>query len=337
MGNLNFTASPIEESEDLFFAAQTTAAQFLALAQRLERKKLTASIPSWLAQPLRFKRAKHCELAEVERWIRNAWNTERVLRAQLELDEDGKRFALQWAFAQAYYAVFCQVLAFFHAHGATERSHATVLKKFGELVREGRFPPELSCHADGGMNAIKLSNVTVSSGSIRSFQDLLTTPSEDEIAGFLRATRKKQLNAKKPDHKLKTTSGKAKTSFSKADWDAVSRALGPTTILSLLYRKRLKANYDSIDTFLDPSIDGDGIMRSLVAIVDSMALVLEAAQHRVIGKDHYSSFTTRARQYPFVHERLAQFSAGRHATAVTNPTSTPLLDSHHFLRTPPHE
>jgi uncharacterized protein (UPF0332 family) len=315
MGNLNFTASTVEESEDLFFAAQTTAAQFFALAQRLQRKKLTASIQPWLDQHLRFKKAKNCELAEVERWIRNAWNTERVLRAQLELDEEGKRFALQWAFPQAYYAVFCQVLAFFHTHGATERSHAAVLRKFGELVREGRFPKELSCHADGGMNEIRLSNVTISSGSPRNFQDLLTPPSEDELAGFLRATRKKQLNAKKPDHKLKTTSGKAKTSFSKSDWDAVSRGLGPTTILSLLYRKRLKANYDSIDTFLDPSIDGDGIMHSLVAVVDSMALVFEAAQHRVIGKDDFSAFTTRAKQYQFVHDRLAHFCEATERTS----------------------
>jgi hypothetical protein len=78
-------------------------------------------------------------------------------------------------------------------------------------------------------------------------------------------------------------------------------------------------------------------MRSLVAVVDSMALVLEAAQHRVIGKEDYSAFTTRAKQYPFVHERLAKFSADRHATAVTIPGSTPLPDSQHLLPTPPHE
>jgi hypothetical protein len=307
MGNRNSPVSPTEEPEDLFFAAQTTATQLLALAHRLNRTKLSASIKSWLDQPLRFKKANNCELVEVERWIRNAWNTERVLRSQLELDEDGKRFALQWAFPQAYYATFCQVLAFFHAHGATERSHAAVLKKFGELVREGRFPPELSCHADGGMNAIQLINVAVSKGLIRTLQDLFA--SEDALAGFLRATRKKQLNAKKPDFKLKSSSGKAKTSFSKDDWDCVSRGIGPTTVLSLLYRKRLKANYDSIDTFLDPSIDADGIMRSLVAVVDSIALILEAAQHRLLGGHDYSSFTNRAKHYQFVHERLAHFCA----------------------------
>ena len=61
--------------------------------------------------------------------------------------------------------------------------------------------------------------------------------------------------------KIKTKHGKRKTSFSADDWQQVSRNLGATSLLSLLYRKRLKANYDAIETLLADELNQRSCIR----------------------------------------------------------------------------
>ncbi len=59
---------------------------------------------------------------------------------------------------------------------------------------------------------------------------------EGSLISFFRSTQRMHLEDKKPDLKIRTKDGKKpKTSFRREDWDRVSRALGKTSWLCLLY------------------------------------------------------------------------------------------------------
>lgn len=296
---------PERTDEDLHYAARATNAQFIALGHFLRHENLKA-VTSAVRKQLQFKQGKTYNRAETKKWLGNAWNTEFVLRQQLELDEEAKRFALQWAFSQAYYACFCQVIAMFTACGQTERSHTTVLKRFGNLVKGGRYPKQISPFADGGMGKILISGVAKGHYPSPLYLELHEPLSvENQVAQLLNSTREKALKEKRDDHKFKTRSGEPRKSLTAAMWATVSDSLGPTTILSILLRKRIKANYREIDTFLRSEISGTGVLSGLVSIVHAFALVHEAIIAAALDPDEARSLTSTARRrYDSVGARM---------------------------------
>ena len=294
-------ASPPERSEeDLAFAARATNVQFRALGHYLRPDRLQG-VPSF---SWRFNKSKNSR-KETVRWLRNAWNTEFVLRQQLDLDEESRRFALQWAFSQAYYACFCQTLSLFVTCGRTERSHSSVLKRFGLLVSAGWYPDEISFFADGGMGQVSIHGPQKGNYPSPLYLELREPRSvENQVAQFLKSTREKALKEKKKDFKLKTKDGKPRKSFRPEHWQKVSDALGPTTVLSILKRKRIKANYREIDTFLSTEISGRGVLTGLVRVVHAFAFVHEAALAAVVSQGEFAELTRAGcAKYPFLSKR----------------------------------
>jgi uncharacterized protein (UPF0332 family) len=140
VGNL----SESYDEEDLQFAAEMTKRQFEALRIRLNRNYLSGEIES-VKYFERMNRSSKYDAQEFRKWIRNGWNTERILRLTSHLFKDEElAYALQWAFPQAYYSTYALIMAFFVAQTITCSNHSTAMKHFGELVEQGKYPPSLS-------------------------------------------------------------------------------------------------------------------------------------------------------------------------------------------------
>lgn len=274
-----------DDAEDgLLYKARITNSQVKAMGYFLRENDFYRHLGSdKVSKP--FKLGATCNVAETKKWLSNAWNTERLLRFQLSMPEEAKQFSVQWAFPQAYYACYCQVLALFSMTGHTETSHSAVLRKFGVLAKQRKFPDPIGSYADGPMNEISLHGVRKTQYPSSSYLELGEPLSiENQIAQLLSSTRKKALKGKKEKMKgvFKTKQGKPKQKLISADWQKVSEKLGPTTILGYLYRKRIKANYQDIDTLLQDEINGDDILSGLVSIVNAFAALCERNIMQVI-------------------------------------------------------
>jgi hypothetical protein len=108
---------------------------------------------------------------------------------------------------------------------------------------------------------------------------------EGQVAQFLCATRRIDLDEKKGDIKIQNKGGTRRKAFRPEDWAKVSAALGYTSIFSLLYRKRIKANYRDIDTFLHEELDAEALSLDLLNIVSTLNFVHEVFIAQAAGVD----------------------------------------------------
>jgi hypothetical protein len=288
------------------FAARTTTLQFRAMKARL-RPGMVVSEMDCLPHRLALRRASNCSEQEVLRWLTNGWNTEYLLQLNASaLQNDALRHALHWAFPQAYYSVFAVTLAYFKAVGFTQDSHAGVIRKVGEEMHAGRYPQTMSCLGLGGKTR---AYGNLSPGALVSpfhFDAHDAGVVDTHLSRFLNATRSQDLRARVKTMNFKTAGGKKKKRFTPTEWDRASARLGPTSILSLLYRKRIKANYQDIDTFLHPELDAGRVFNALSRSVGAMNFVHEAFIARAIGIPLYESWCGRlsAPARPIVARRL---------------------------------
>ncbi len=269
--------------DDVAFAARMTALQLEALACRLApdrlKQELTVLITSRPISP-----ARNCSPAEVTRWLQNGWSTEHILTLNARhLSADGLGHSLHWAFPQAYYSVYAVMLAYFKAVGFTETTHASTIKKFGLEVLARHYPPSLSCLATGGSTQLYHGLACTALPTSLHFIPADPATVDGQIAQFLRATRRIDLNERKTGHKLTTKRGTRKKAFSQTDWSHVARALGATSIMSLLYRKRIKANYRDIDSFLHPALDAPVAYNNILRIVQALNISHEVYIARALG------------------------------------------------------
>lgn len=199
------------------------------------------------------------------------------------LAEDALRHSLQWAFPQAYYSVFAITLASFKAVGYTEESHAAVIRKFGTEAKAQKYPTRCCALAVGHPPT------TVGLAPFRLPHSLAYDPTDAnsvdaQLGQFLCATRRHDLTEKKRDIPVKTKSGKRRKAFRPEHWTLVSDALGPTSLLSLLYRKRIKANYRDIDTFVHADLDAQALYGDLITTASTLNFVHEVIVRCALGK-----------------------------------------------------
>lgn len=288
-------------NDEIWFSARTTQLQFAALSARCDPLVVLDSLRESRA---RATRGRACDIAEVRRWLRNGWSTEHLMQlSRATLSGEGLKNSLHWAFPQAYYSSFALTLAFFKCVGYTEESHAGVKKKVGAMLLEDKYPKPL-CFAGTGAKPRIFHGLAL---------DKLPTPQhwdpEDSrvvdahIRQFVNSTRTIELTDRKNATKLKTKAGGRRKSFGPKEWERVSDAIGPTGLLSLLYRKRIKANYLDIDTFLAENLDAEQLFDDLVRIVASLNMTHEAWLLSALGRKDYESCIPAAR-VPFVHERF---------------------------------
>lgn len=278
--------------EELWFKAEMTHRQFLALAHKLNNSDIENEIIN-LDFFKKIVPGKTIDLNEIEKWLNNAWNTENILCSNNSIiDNSGQGFALQWAFPQAYYSVFGTLLAHFNAVGYTEKSHTGVLRKFGQLIQENRLPESICFYTDGAKKHLTYHGI-VKPANLKAIDLDEGNPEtiDNQICQFLKSTREMKLTERAPDIvknlKLKTANGKYKKNLSPFDWKKVSTSIGVTSILDILYRKRIKANYQDIDVFTYEKLKGKDVLANLCNVVDRMNLVNETYVAKAVGLEKY--------------------------------------------------
>jgi hypothetical protein len=284
-----------QENQELWFRAEMTHRQFASLSHKLVSADIENEIINLDFFVNRLEKAKNLNLDEVEKWLKNSWNTEKVLLQNKSIIENtGQSFAMQWAFPQAYYSTFGSLLAHFKALGYTQESHTAVLKNFSSLVEQNKFPESISFYCTGGkknygfVNIVKPNDVApmdFDTGNIKTI--------DNHICQFLKATREIKLDDKAPDLKFKNGKGQKRKKLSPAMWQQVSNALGHTTVMDLLYRKRIKANYQDIDTFSSSQFKGIEVLINLSSVVGRLNLINETYIAKAIGLDNYETLLNR--------------------------------------------
>ncbi len=297
------------EEQEMQYRAFMTQNQFEALECKLNESVIIEQLLG-LDYINNIQLSSGCNINDVEKWLKNSWNTERLLRFTYE-SFDGKSlsFSIQWAFPQIYYSVFSLILAYFRVVGFTERSHSAVIKKIGQLFNEGKYPSIISFIATGGIRNITFNNIEMTSGyeSIH-FNRNDNNTINNQICQFLKTTRELELRNKKQNIKIPLRNRKGyKENFNQEDWEQVSSRLGYSNILSLLYRKRIKSNYRDIDTFLSEHLDADILFNSIIEIIGKMNIIHEIFVAKGIGLDRYFNIVTSI-NYDFVSERYEKIN-----------------------------
>jgi hypothetical protein len=284
-----------KENEDLWFRAEMTHRQFASLSYKLLNADIENEIINLDFFLFRLKKAKNLNLDEVEKWLKNSWNTENVLIQNKSIIENtGQSFAMQWAFPQAYYSTFGSLLAHYKALGYTQESHTNVIKNFSVLVEQKKLPESICFYCSGGKNNIDFFNITKPNDYSSMDFDLSNQMTIDnQICQFLKATREIKLEDKAIKMNLKNKPGEKRKNLNFAKWQQVSEALGHTTIMDLLYRKRIKANYEDIETFSSIQFKGLDVLTNLSSVVSRINLVNETYVAKAIGIENYQIMLDR--------------------------------------------
>lgn len=284
-----------QENQELWFRAEMTHRQFASLSYKLVNADIENEIINLDFFANRLEKAKKLNLDEVEKWLKNSWNTENVLVQNKSIIENtGQSFAMQWAFPQAYYSTFGSLLAHFKTLGYPQESHTAVLKNFSLLVEQNKFPESISFYCTGGKKNYGFVNIVkpIDVASIDFDTDNIKTI-DNHICQFLKATREIKLDEKAPDLKFKNGKGQRRKKLSSVMWQKVSNVLGHTTIMDLLYRKRIKANYQDIDTFSSSQFKGIEVLANLSAVVSRLNLINETYIAKAVGLDNYEAMLDR--------------------------------------------
>ena len=266
--------------------------QWSALSERMKRKDSISQL-SVLPRFLSFKRSKVCNDATLKQYLCNGWTTEALLAQNLNsFSGDALKNSLVWAFPQAYYSVFAITLAYFQVSGFTEgQTHASLIRKFGDEADLAHYPHNVSFLASGGIEhkrtfknckkAALPSNLHFDASDA----DVVDT----HIASLLGTTRQSDLRDRLIDRKLKTLLGMPKKKFTEAEYANVGQKLGHTSVLSFLYRKRIKSNYQDIDSILSSELKADEIFPRLMRVIDCLHAIHEAYIARALGAVAYTA------------------------------------------------
>lgn len=284
-----------QENQELWFRAEMTHRQFASLSHKLVAADIENEIINLDFFVNKLEKGKNAKLDEIEKWLKNSWNTENVLIQNKSIIENtGQSFAMQWAFPQAYYSTFGSLLAHFKALGYTQESHTAVLKNFAILVEQNKFPESICFYCTGSkknygfVNIVKPKDISPMDFDTNNIKTI-----DNHICQFLKATREIKLEDKAPDLKFKNKKGQRRKKLSPSMWLQVSNSLGHTTIMDLLYRKRIKANYQDIDTFSSPQFKGIEVLTNLSLVVSRLNLINETYVAKAIGLDNYEAMLNR--------------------------------------------
>jgi hypothetical protein len=266
--------------------------QWSALAARMKRMDSISQL-SLLPRFLNFKRSKVCNDAILKQYLSNGWTTEALLAQNLSsFSGDALRNSLVWAFPQAYYSVFAITLAYFQVAGFSDgQTHASLIRKFGEEADLGHYPQNVSFLASGGIEH-KRTFKNCKKAALPSnlhFDPADAGVVDTHIASLLGTTRQSDLRDRLIDRTLKTQSGKPKKKFTETEYASVGQKHGHTSVLSFLYRKRIKSNYQDIDSILSCELKADQIFPRVMRVVDCLHAIHEAYIARALGSVAYTA------------------------------------------------
>lgn len=239
-------------------------------------------------------------LEKCRKLLWNAWSTEYAYSLVTQINnEDYYKFALHWNFPQAYYSVYLVMTAFHETQGTANEQHEKSIKLFGNSVKDNHYPIALSFFAQGMHGDFKYAGLNKFMGFPKDFNGLARISSLEEaqaqIASFLKSTRKKNAEHKREklkiakDKRFLNRKGEFRKSFKKNHWDIIYQTIPETTVLNMMYRLRIKANYHDVETFINADIDFRQFHGCLGSIINYLNFVHEAYIVKVIGKKNYEN------------------------------------------------
>ncbi|MFA8451884.1 MAG: hypothetical protein ACEPOW_14410 [Bacteroidales bacterium] len=279
-----------EEERVLFFRSEMNYKHFSALSYKLENSDIENEILNNEYYQNRISRSMNYSNIEVSQWLKNSWNTEHVLYQNLNIIQNtNQSFSMQWAFPQAYYAVFGNIMAMYKTIGYTETSHAAVLKKYSSLMAENKLPESISICCGGIEGDFSFHNIEPPVNILNHLELDFENPStiDNLICQFLKSTRVLRLKEKAPKMNFRTQNGGRRKRLNQEHWERVSNSIGATSIIDFLYRKRIKGNYQDIEIYNTPYFKGEAVINCLLHIVDRINLVNESYIAKSIGLDEF--------------------------------------------------
>lgn len=243
-------------------------------------------------------------LEKCRKLLWNAWSTEYAYSLVTQINnEDYYKFALHWNFPQAYYSVYLIMTAFHETQGIATDQHEKSIKLFGNSVKDSHYPSAVSFYSKGLHNEFKYLGLSEFKDFPHKFSGLSRIESQQDahtqIALFLKSTRYKNAEHKRDkfeesrDERFLNKKGCFRKSFRKEHWDLIYKTIPVTSILNMMYRLRIKANYHDVETFINADIDFKKFHKCLSNIVDYLNFIHEAYIVKVVGKNEYEQILNK--------------------------------------------
>ena len=269
-------------------------------------------------------RNENFRIDSIRKLLWNSWSTEYAhsLASQVNND-DYYKFALHWNFPQAYYSIYLSMTAFHETQGIANEQHEKSIKIFGNSIKDGHYPMAISFYCKGFHEEFQYMGMDDFSVFPAKFSGLskihCLEEAQTQIASFLKSTRKKNAEIKREklkgvkDKKFLNAKGEFRKTFQKSHWDSIYQTIPETTILNLLYRLRIKANYHDVESFINADIDFKTFHESLSNIISYLNFIHESYIHKVIGNEayekildgfpnHLSEGTAKERYYSLIRQ-----------------------------------
>lgn len=238
------------------------------------------------------------DITKCRQLLWNSWSTENAfLFAERLSNHEYYKFSLQWGFPQAYYSVYLNMAAFHETQGTNSEVHEKSIKIFGNSVKDGHYPRAICFHASGMHEEFKYLNLSSFTGFRTDFNGLSAITDLDgahlQLATFLKSTRIKNAEDKRDRYKkdnnkdFRNKQGEFLKAFRKSHWDKIYGTIPVTSVLNLLYRLRIKANYRDIETFINADINFAAFHRNLASLVYYLNSLHECYTAKAIGKMEY--------------------------------------------------
>lgn len=226
----------------------------------------------------------------------NSWSTENAFHLAIS-DPEFYKFALHWHFPQAYYSIYLSMTAFHETQGIANDNHEKSIKLFGNSIKDGHYPKSISYYANGGYNNFSFHGLNVNGckdfNSVSRINNL--EDAEMQIASFLKSTRKQNAENKRnrgakefsKNKAFQNKDGELVKRFTKKHWDFIYNKIPETTLLNLIYRLRIKANYHDIETFINADLDFKAFHEKIGKVISYLNFVHEAYFSKAVGIEVY--------------------------------------------------
>lgn len=300
MNSLSLNQKELEEIRKKAIPSQVFFNHFFAISYNIEcdKEKLKLSKIDY------YKKLKcnnsNINLNHIKKLLWNSWSTEYAFSISSLVDNiDYYKCALHWIFPQAYYSIYLCMTAFHQTQGISSENHEKSIKVFGNSVKCNHYPKSISFLCKGHHGDFRYLGLNHFCGFPYSHSVLSKINSLDEaqnqIASFLKTTREKNAESKREkcknqkDIRFLTKKGEFRKSFSKTHWDMIYKSIPETSLLNIMYRLRIKANYHDVETFINADIDFKTFHEVLKNIVGYLNFIHEAYICKCIGNLEYEN------------------------------------------------
>ncbi|KAA0240233.1 MAG: hypothetical protein EDM72_13055 [Chlorobiota bacterium] len=268
------------------FKAMVTQNQFRAIAAKIEDDEIAEHLNT---HHIDRRKVGPDSLDWVLNLLINGWNSEYCIGSLLNNHpKTDLTHLIQWLFPQAYYSVATIYHAYLRTVNQTAGDHTGLLKNYSRFLTS-RNIDSISYFAVGPKKKIEIQGLS----RIMPANNLKYTsePSDIDghIASFLVSTHEDRLN-ELAAHVRKHDNIKR---LNQQKHFAISKSAGCTTLINLLYRKRIKSNYRDIDTYFDPELNAIQLFSDVSIIVGSLNWLVEGYIQKILGPNVYNNLLNK--------------------------------------------